>query len=369
MQRSFLLFSSSIKSKASLDTYTRGLNGFIRFYKLKDYDSLAGMDPKMLQIMTEDFVMNKRKENLTVSGITNYIAPLEVFCDANDIDLKWKKIKRLLPAQEKRSGGKPYSTEQISLMLSYEKVIRNRAIIHFLAASGVRVGAISEIRLKHIVDFEVGCKMITVYADSKDEYVTFLTPEASQAVDHYLEKRRKDGEYLSPESPLFRITYQFGTAKVIPMKTTTIAGVLSRAVHRAGIRTVKTYKRFDIQLDHGFRKRWNTIIKNTDGMKIILAEKMMGHSVTIPLDDVYNLPEAKKLFLEYKKAISELTIDDSARTKSELNLVKSKIDETELLRKYVENLQDQIERTQDMAANEIISLRKQFEELQKTSDR
>jgi hypothetical protein len=40
------------------------------FYKLKDYDSLAGMDSKMLQIMIEDFVMKKKSEGLS-SNIKN----------------------------------------------------------------------------------------------------------------------------------------------------------------------------------------------------------------------------------------------------------------------------------------------------------
>ena len=301
----------------------------MKFYKLKDYDSLASMNGKMLQTMIEDFVMLKKKEGITRSGITNYTAPLELFCDLNDIDVKWKKINRLLPPHEKRSGGKPYTTEQIALMLSFERVIRNKALIHFLASSGVRVGAISEIRLKHVVDFEEGCKMISVYADSKDEYITFLTPEASKSVDLYLEKRKKDGEYLNLESSLFRTTYQFGTAKAIPMKTSSIRGVLERVVQRAGIRPAKIHKRHDIQLDHGFRKRFNTILKTNSKVNISLAEKMMGHSVTVVLDNVYLNPTAKQLFGEFKKVISNLIIDDSNRLQEENRIHKQKILELE----------------------------------------
>lgn len=42
----------------------------------------------------------------------------------------------------------------------------------------------------------------------------------------------------------------------------------------------------------------------SDGIKIILAEKMTGHSVkSIPMADIYNLPTIEVLFKEYKKAI------------------------------------------------------------------
>jgi len=299
------------------------------FYKLKDYDSLAGMDSKMLQIMIEDFVMKKKSEGLSSNGIKNHLSPLELFCDANGLEIKWKKINRLLPEVGKRTGGKPYTTEHIALMLSFEKVTRNKAVIHFMAATGVRVGAIQDIKLKHVVDFKEGCKMVTVYADTKDEYVTFLTPEASTILDIYLEKRKNDREYMNSESPLFRTTYQFGTAKAITMKKTSVCGVINRGLERTGLRVTNTSKRYDIQIDHGFRKRWNTIVKNTDGMKIILAEKMMGHTITIPLDDTYNVPVFEKLFQEYKKAIPELTIDDSERLKVKNKQKEKKISELE----------------------------------------
>lgn len=232
MQRSFLVFSNSIRSKETLKTYTWGLNKFMEFYKLKDYDSLALMDAKMLQVMIEDFVMKKKSDGVTASGIKNHLSPLELFCEANDLEIKWKKISRLLPETGKRTGGKPYTTEQIRLMLEFERVIRNKALIHFLAASGVRIGAISDIKLKHVVNFEEGCKMITVYADSRDEYLTFLTPEASKALDIYLENRKGDREHLNPESPLFRTAYTLGMAKATPMKRGSLFSVIHRALER-----------------------------------------------------------------------------------------------------------------------------------------
>ncbi len=339
MQRSFLVFSNSIRSKETLRTYTWGLNKFMSFYKLKDYDSLAGMDSKMLQIMIEDFVMKKKSEGLSSNGIKNHLSPLELFCDANGLEIKWKKINRLLPEVGKRTGGKPYTTEHIALMLSFEKVTRNKAVIHFMAATGVRVGAIQDIKLKHVMDFKEGCKMVTVYADTKDEYVTFMTPEASTILDIYLEKRKNDREYLSPESPLFRTTYQLGMAKAITMKKTSVCGVINRGLERTGLRVTNTSKRYDIQIDHGFRKRWNTIVKNTDGMKIILAEKMMGHTITIPLDDTYNVPVAEKLFQEYKKAIPELTVDDSERLKAKNEQQQKKITELEVKTARIDDLE------------------------------
>ena len=54
-----------------------------------------------------------------------------------------------------------------------------------------------------------------------------------------------------------------------------------------------------------------------------LAEKMMGHSVTIPLDDVYLDASVDVIFNEFKKAIPELTIDSTARKEIELQKQKT----------------------------------------------
>jgi hypothetical protein len=45
---------------------------------------------------------------------------------------------------------------------------------------------------------------ITVYYGTKEEYITFCTPEAANAIDIYLKYRERCGEILTEKSPLFR---------------------------------------------------------------------------------------------------------------------------------------------------------------------
>ena len=68
-------------------------------------------------------------------------------------------------------------------MLGSINQIRNKAIVHFIASSGVRVGAIPDLKLRHIRDMPLDCKSILVYEDTIEEYQTFLTPEASKSLD------------------------------------------------------------------------------------------------------------------------------------------------------------------------------------------
>lgn len=60
-------------------------------------------------------------------------------------------------------------------------------------------------------------------------------------------------------------------------------------------------------------------------MNISLAEKMMGHSVTVILDNVYLDPTIDQLFNEFKKAIHELTINSEKRQQFEIKKKEGEI--------------------------------------------
>lgn len=335
-QRSLLLFENGIKSEATKVEYLKNLNRFKGFFKLKDYDSILGISEKKLQEMVEDYVMDL-KNKISPNTIPTRIYPLQAFFEINDVDLKWSKIRRLFPAKVKKSGRKAYTTEQIQEMLKFCPDIRNRAIILFMAASGCRVGALPYLKIKDITNIE-DCKHVVIYSGEIDEYSSFLTPEAATSFDRYLEKRKKDGEYLDEESPAFRKTYRLGIEKAKPVTNRTISEMMQRLLKTSRLRSNKNGSRYETQLDHGLRKRFDTIMKQTDSMKLIHAEKMFGHSITsIPLDETYADFSVESLFKEYKKAIPELTIDSTEKQKIEIQNLHSeksdlqqKIEETEM---------------------------------------
>ena len=53
-------------------------------------------------------------------------------------------------------------------------------------------------------------------------------------------------------------------------------------------------------------------------VNISLAERLMGHSQTIPLDNSYFKPVIEQLFDEYQKAIPQLIIDEKYRLEEEI---------------------------------------------------
>ncbi|MCH7562046.1 MAG: site-specific integrase [Thaumarchaeota archaeon] len=348
MQRSLLLFENSLKTKATTEKYLYYLKRFKNFYKLKDYDSMLTIELKQLQIMIEDYVMTLKKE-VSPNSVNTYMAGIEAFFETNDVELRWKKIRRLYPAKVKKTGGKMWTTEEIDLMLKSTRDLRQKALIHFLAASGVRRGAIPDLKIKHIQKIE-NCYAISVYEGSLEEYTTFIHQEAAFWLDKYLEKRKNDGEYLDKNSPLFRKSYQLGIQKALPMNDELVLRSIWYIINKSGLRAGQEKKsgRYDTQTNHGFRKRWTTIIENVEGVKVILAEKMMGHSIkSIPMAEIYNLPTTEMLFKEYKKAIPELIIDGSARKQAELDKVykeKSILEEEKSKNKSLMTRLEKVER-------------------------
>ena len=321
MQRSMLIFENSIKSIETRKTYVRHLDKFLKYFEIKDYDELASTSQEKLQIMMEDFVMYLKKI-MSPNSINIPIASMKAFFDCNDVELRWSKINRLKPARVKKTGGEAWLTEEVAKMISFATELRTKTFIHFIASSGIRIGALQNIKLRNITHIE-DCKSILVYEGTIDEYTTFLTPEASQMFDDYIQKRESDGEKITSESPAFRSSYHVGFAKVKPSTTSSLQEITRLLIIKSGLRInqVKTGTRYNKQADHGFRKRFNTILKTTYDMNISLAEKMMGHSVTVVLDNVYFDPTIEQLFNEFKKTIPNLTVDDSTRKQFELEKI------------------------------------------------
>ena len=106
-------------------------------------------------------------------------------------------------------------------MLSNTNKKRTRALILFLSSTGCRVGVIPELKLGHITNRD-DCKEVLCYANDREEYVAFMTPEASKAFDDYLEERQQDHEKLTSESPAFRKDYAIGSTPAETMRTDTV---------------------------------------------------------------------------------------------------------------------------------------------------
>jgi hypothetical protein len=148
----------------------------MKFHKIRDYDFLTTIEPKKLNIMVEDYIMF-RFGKAERSSLNRSLSAIDLFFSMNDITLNFKKIKKLVPKQEyKLSGMRAYTVDEIRELIEFYKTYVHQVLIYVIASSGVRVGFVEDLRIKHLRDMPMGCKAITVYADTVYEYTTFMTP-------------------------------------------------------------------------------------------------------------------------------------------------------------------------------------------------
>jgi len=345
-----LFFENGLRSQETRKSYIWYLKKFKEYFKLRDYDSMAKMSQKDVQIMVEDYTMYL-KGVVNPNSIPTFVYPVKAFFEANDIDLKWHKIKKLFPSTIKKTGRESWNTKQIQMMLDVTKETRNKAIVHFLASTACRVGALPDIKMRNVFQMPDDCKAVLIYEDDKEEYFVFLTPEASHALDLYLEVRKQDGEYLSPESPLFRTNYRLGIQKSQPMKKRALESVVGRMAKNAGLRQNKKMGRYPQQLDHAFRKRFSTTLKLNEKIPVSITERLLGHKSysdengnKVQLDDAYLTATKEQLFEKFKLAIPDLTINNIERERAENAKSKLRIDELEIRNRDNQKLQDKVAR-------------------------
>lgn len=317
------------------------LRKFRDFCGIKEYDGLLKLEPSRINQLLEDWIM-ELKENFSPNSIPTMYYGIELFLSMNDVTINMKKLRRMFPAKVKRTGDRPYTSEDIQQMLSVTRYRRDRAFILFLASTGARIGTIKGLQLRHIENILNGCKSVLLYENAEEEYYAFLTPEASRAMDEYFAERKEDGEKLTAESPVFRTTWNKGLINPKPLTVAGSKNIIYRALGHARIKRTKQGNSYDTQLDMGFRKRFNTILKLNNEINSNIAEKLMAHKRG--LDGAYLKPTRDQCFYEFSKAIVDLTISQEERQKLTIEQQGKKISEFEKQQNQIDELKEEIKK-------------------------
>ena len=284
--------------------------------------------------------------------------------DANgrEGNIKWKIIEGLFPKEIKRGAYKPWTTSQIQAMLKQTGKIGRQALIYFHASTGGRIGMHSihlnhSLLMKHLAPMEYNGQdymAVLIYAEVSetveekdirltdpdehytdgDSYFAFLTPEATKALNDYHAQRKRRGEEFTPETPVF--ICESGIRKGLQLTEKNVDSIFDKIINgeykynKDGSRyreylpdgvsvksqcpelqRIKKGRTYDISLTHGFRKRFNKILKLESKVNSNIAEKLIGHKKG--LDEFYLNPTRQESFDEFVKAVDELSISDTAR--------------------------------------------------------
>lgn len=340
--RCLIVFEQSIRSEATLRIYNAYLSRFLKWVGV-DYQSLLLLPREKLQQLVEDYLIYL-KRRLNPNSIGPHLSAIQRFLDINDKEYNRRKLRMLLPEKVKPAGGKAWSTEQISQMLKFADTKRAKAVIHFLTATGCRVGAIKGLKIKNLKDMPDGCKAVTFYSGSKWEYASFLHKEAVNALNDYHNERSQHGEKLDQDSFVFRERYVIATQQAKSLSGKGAQAMITKILKRAGInrKREENSTRFEIPIDTGFRKRFNTILKSNPEIPYAIAERLMDHRTNLEL--YYLDTPVNSLFSEYQKAIPQLIIDETERLKSKNRQLIEENSELEKKNERIDELEKRFRR-------------------------
>jgi hypothetical protein len=375
----YTLFVFALKSPVTRDRYSKRLRSFFASIPIEG-DSLEEQCRKFVQKALSDngwavnsvmrFLMLQRervsRKEITAATLRNYIKSIKLFTEMNELEIPWKKLTMGIPYGRRYADDRAPTLEEIRAVTDYPDR-RIKAIVYTMASSGIRLGAWGYLKWGHISpEYDdrqyVAAAKVTVYPGEEEEYFTFISPEAYDALSDWMKYRQSAGEVITEDSWVMRNLWDTRVAQgrglVSVPKQLSSAGIkrlMERALWAQGQRKKleNGKKRHPYQANHSLRKWFRTRCEIA-GMKPINIETLMGHSTGI--SDSYYRPTERELLEDYLKAVPHLMINSESRTKMQLE--------------ELEQLKDKDVQTDDVIAtlsDQVLKLAREIEELKRRS--
>jgi integrase len=253
--------------------------------------------------------------------VRNYAFGIKKWFDQNDIKVNWAKIEMPTGTEIKEHDRAP-TKEELRTLLKHCLNLRDQAVIYCNTSSGLRINTLLSLTFGD-VDFSYSdVARLTVYrkagrkfgnnrsGSSASLFITWITPEAKQALKSYLEERERSGETITTDSPLFTDAYNKGTFITIDA----YGRVWTRLLQRSGL-AKKSTNWHELHI-HTLRKYFRS---NCIGVDASYREMWMGHKGQY-LDISYFRAEEQRHIDEYRKIIKFLSIQEIKTDESKLRI-------------------------------------------------
>jgi integrase len=339
---------------------------------ITEYDELIPKDAKVIQKNIIDFIIYcKETRKLAPASIHTYLAAVKRFYDMNDIVLNWKKIKAYQGEFYRVVDDEAYTHEQIKLLVDNADM-RDKAIILLLASTGIRGGALPRITLKDLTPIDsYDIYKIRVYRKTHEQYYTFCTPECRNAIDPYLDYRRRCGERFTSETPLFRRHFDsLAVAHPKPLTFAAVSMAIFYLLNKTGVRPLrpqtegKSIERTSLPITHGFRKFCVTNMIRAR-VEFGARESLVGHKSSRGLDTSYDRRNEDEILQEYMKAVDFLTINEENRLRRKVETLTEKQDEIQKMKDKHQQEMASMREEMNKQFNQIMSIIQQNPELAK----
>ena len=323
-----------VQTDATRAGYMSKMKYFIKWAEdLETTSDLSEMnDTKKIEDLLRKFLSHLKNERSS-SGATQrqYVTSIIQFLSECRIKPDKSFVTRVISKhtpQKIQSWTRPEIQKMLKTSLGNKPKLR--AMILLYASTGMRREGLVGLKfgdLKAVEDlYEV-----TVYAGEPEEYKTYCTPEAREALDEYLNTRR-DGKEYTTNYPLEDGSTKRITKKLDPENIVKDSYVFTNDFknnEKLGVGIVTNYfvkvqskAGVDGQKNkhtiHSFRHTFQTALTNAvvigqDGneypaIPTVRQRQLMGHKITTnDLQTLYTDDNQESLLREYQKVIPELT--------------------------------------------------------------
>jgi integrase len=304
----FLKIKGDIKEQAT---------SFVQKYK---HDKKGELEKQLIMFarFQKERVNNKE---VSPSTVPNYFKAIKLFCQANRLSniVEWKLVSKGIPRGLKAADDRAPTLEEIQKLLEYPDR-RIGPLVLTLVSSGIRIGAFETLKWKHITPIynkdknEVIAARILVYPGDREQYYSFLTPEAYTSLDEWMKYRSKCGEEITKESYVMRDIWQTDDMSGIQnpqiLNQAAITRLLNRAWQSQKIRTKlsKGERHHEFKTAHGFRKYFKTQAEQAR-IPSIKIELLMGHSLGV--SDSYVRFTEEQILEDYLQIVDYLTVNQT----------------------------------------------------------
>jgi len=296
-----------------------------KFAKLvNEFVSMMKKDPNAGRNKIKRYVMELKKQidanKLNPNTSRNRLKPIKTLLRANEIDFSWYLIDKMMP-KESKSEDRSYTRKEIQNMIEHCEDITDKVIILGFSSGGFRLEAWNYFTWSDVVFFknEDGTYKggaLRVYRGDVEEYWTHITPEFCNLLDLY--KVYWKSKFYADPLPSDPLLAQERLPYPKRLHQGGVARRVKKVVEHLGLRNemIPGKMRYEVQLDHGFRKYFNTMLRRAK-VNFTDKEDMLGHKVALESSYERYVEEDFERFAEYQKAIPFLTISDNERVRLE----------------------------------------------------
>jgi integrase len=362
-------FINSLKTDKTKGEYSRLLVDFVKWRKVKTIDQLLIGDALELKGYITKYLTFLHKEKRLAPGTINIaLASIRHFYTQNDVTLNWEIIRKFMPEDDVKREDRPYTYDEISKVLSIADM-KYKAMIYLMVSSAIRIGALSPMQYGDLQKMpHHNIYKIAVYARTKSEYYTFASTEFFNAINAYIDFRKRSGEIITAKSPLWREDFDPNDKAQVkdarPITHDTIKSKLRSLLIRSGIaeylpldnKNTSGRRRNETMASHAFRKFAYTAMGKSR-MDPESRELLCGHKIGVRGTYLKYSPE--DLLNEYMRAHDALTINAENRLLAKVDEYKKQELEIQTLKQQLQSMSEAGQQAQES----MINVKKQVDEM------